>query len=190
MTFDWKKALSEVAPVIGGAVSGPFGPLVAAGISAVSQVLLGKPDGTEEEVAATIGKGLTPEQIAAFKKADQDFQVEIRKLDTEDKKIDAADRDSARGMQKTALQQDDRFAKRFIYYYALFVTVSTVIYIFAITFGTVPEKNQRFADTVLGFLLGTLLATIVNFFFGSSSGSGHKTSIITELLKRQKAATD
>ena len=56
-------------------------------------------------------------------------------------------------------------------------------YIFLITFLTIPADNIRFADTVLGFLLGTVIATILNFFFGSSKGSSDKQDIINKISK-------
>ncbi len=193
MDFDWKKALRELAPAIGGAVSGPFVPLVQAGLSVASEVIFGKAGATEDEVKAAIEKGLPPEAVAALKQADQNFRVEMRRLDLEDRKLDieeekvsAGDRTSARDMQKAALQQDDRVAKRFVYEYATFVTGVAFIYIFSITFFAIPEKNIRFADTILGFLLGTLVAAVINFFFGSSSGSDHKTSIMANLIDRIK----
>lgn len=85
------------------------------------------------------------------------------------------DKNSAREMQKTALQQDDLFSKRYVYYLATFWSLVGAVYIFMITFMDIPEENVRFADTVLGFLLGTIVATVINFFFGSSKGSKDKT---------------
>lgn len=79
--------------------------------------------------------------------------------------------ESARNMQHIALQQDDKFSKRFIYYFAAFWSLFAVVYIGAITFMEIPEASTRFADTILGFILGTVIATIINFFYGSSSGN-------------------
>ena len=73
----------------------------------------------------------------------------------------------ARDLQKVALQQDDIFSKRFLYYMAAFWSFVASIYLFFVTFNEV--KNDHVADTVLGFLLGTIIATIINFFFGSSN---------------------
>jgi len=78
----------------------------------------------------------------------------------------------ARDLQKIALQQDDLFSKRFVYYLATFWSVIGASYLFFATFTTVV--NPKMADTVLGFLLGTIVATIINFFFGSSQGSKDK----------------
>lgn len=42
-------------------------------------------------------------------------------------------------------------------------------YIFYVTVNPLPENNIRFVDTVLGFVLGTMLSTVINFYFGSST---------------------
>jgi hypothetical protein len=47
-------------------------------------------------------------------------------------------------------------------------------YIGAITFGEIPEQNVRFADTILGFVLGTMVAAMFQFLLGSSLGSRKK----------------
>lgn len=74
-------------------------------------------------------------------------------------------------MQVQALSQNDVFSKLFIYYFAAFWSVFAVIYIGCITFVPIPPDSVRFADTILGFILGTVIATIIYFFFGSSSGN-------------------
>lgn len=110
---------------------------------------------------------IAPEQEEEFNDALSEYQLREREMLLKD----TAD---ARAMQVAALQQDDKFSKRFIYYLAIFWSVSAVVYIAWITFGTVPEANTRFADTILGFLLGTIVAAVIQFFFGSSAGSKEK----------------
>jgi hypothetical protein len=78
----------------------------------------------------------------------------------------------ARDLQKVALQQDDIFSKRFVYYLAIFWSVISSFYFFLATFTEVV--NEEMADIILGFLLGTVAGSIINFFFGSSSGSKEK----------------
>jgi hypothetical protein len=94
------------------------------------------------------------------------------------------DRANARAMQVAALGQNDPFAKRFVYYFATFWSISAALYIGFITFGSIPEENVRFADTILGFLLGTIVATIVQFFFGSSDGSKQKDASLESMVKK------
>ena len=109
---------------------------------------------------------LTPEQKVEA--------LELLKIDLENTK-------DARDMQKIALQQDDIFSKRFVYYLASFCSVVSAVYFFLATFTSVV--NERVSDTILGFLLGTIIGTIVNFFFGSSQGSKEKG---LELLNKTK----
>ena len=109
-----------------------------------------------------------------------DSQIEIMKIDFEKLKLEYENTNSARDMQKVALQQDDVFSKRYVYYLATFWSIVAVGYIFLITFLTIPEANVRFADTTLGFLLGTIVATIINYFFGSSKSSSDKNQLLKE----------
>ena len=109
-----------------------------------------------------------------------DSQIEIMKIDFEKLKLEYDNTNSARDMQKVALQQDDVFSKRYVYYLATFWSIVAVGYIFLITFISIPEANVRFADTTLGFLLGTIVATIINYFFGSSKSSSDKNQLLKE----------
>lgn len=133
-------------------------------------------------VKALTGIDLESKQLTAEQKAKLvEMEVEIKKIDFEKLKLDYQNTNDARDMQKVALQQDDIFSKRFVYYLATFWSFVCVIYIFFITFGNIPSDNVRFADTILGFLLGTIIATIINFFLGSSKGSADKQDIINKL---------
>jgi hypothetical protein len=87
-------------------------------------------------------------------------------------KIDLENTKDARDLQKVALQQDDLFSKRFVYYLAIFWSVVSSVYFFLATFTQVV--NEEMADIILGFLLGTVSGAIMNFFFGSSQGSKDK----------------
>ncbi len=124
-----------------------------------------------------------PDMELKIQQALQDYELRKSQQEVDISKIAADDRKSARDMNITSLQQDDKFVKRFIYVYASITTFITFAYIFLITFWAIPETNVRFADTVLGFMLGTLLATIITFFFGSSSSSLAKTQVIDKLVR-------
>ena len=56
-------------------------------------------------------------------------------------------------------------------------------YFAAVTFVALPEGGQHFADIILGFLLGTAVATIISFFYGSSKSSKDKTEAIVKEMK-------
>jgi len=72
---------------------------------------------------------------------------------------------------------NDDWMKRFPIILAGYWSIVATIYIGLITFTTIPQPNLRFADTILGFVLGTVVATIINFFLGSSSGSKEKDQL-------------
>lgn len=121
----------------------------------------------EEKLGIELTPDPTPEAVQNWKLAVQAHEKELLAMAY-------GDVANARNMQVEALRQDDLFSKRFIYIFATFWSIFAAGYIGFITFGHIPEENQRFADTILGFLLGTVVATILQFFFGSSMGSKEK----------------
>jgi CDP-diglyceride synthetase len=155
---DLLKLLSNVAPALATVVAGPAGGLA---VSAIARKF-----GVEDTVES-VAKAIAGDPEAALKLA----------------QIDMANIADARDMQKVALQQDDVFSKRFTMYLTTFWSVAAVVYIGFITFADIPMSNVRFADTILGFILGTVIATVLNFWFGSSEGSKRKAEILEHLQK-------
>jgi hypothetical protein len=88
--------------------------------------------------------------------------------------IDLKNMQGARDMQLKAMDSDDPLVRRFVYYFVSFWSVLSATYIGFITFGEIPESNIRFADTILGFVLGTMVASMFQFLLGSSLGSRAK----------------
>jgi hypothetical protein len=121
----------------------------------------------EDKLGIDLSQDPNPEVIAQWKDAAREHERALLEMAY-------GDRANARAMQVAALQQTDLFSKRFVYYFAIFWSVTAALYIAFITFGEIPEANVRFADTILGFLLGTVVATIIQFFMGSSMGSKEK----------------
>jgi hypothetical protein len=150
------KLLGSVAPALATAVAGPLGGM------AVSAI------------ASKLGVADTVEAVTKAISADPDAALKLAQIDLETLKTQHANTADARDMQKIALQQSDIFSKRFTMYLTVFWSVSAVVYVGFITFGVIPDKNVRFADTILGFILGTVVATMLNFWFGSSIGSKEK----------------
>jgi len=72
----------------------------------------------------------------------------------------------ARDMQKEALKQNDVFSKRFLYYLSTFWSLIAAVYFFLATF--TPVMNDKIADIILGFLLGSVVGVMMNFFYGDS----------------------
>jgi len=88
--------------------------------------------------------------------------------------MDLKNMEGARAMQEKAMDSDDPLVRRFVYYFIGFWSVLASIYIGCITFIDIPDDNARFADTILGFVLGTMVASMFQFLLGSSLGSRAK----------------
>jgi hypothetical protein len=162
-----------MAPLLAGIVSS----LIQNNLPKVAQAVVDKGlDYVQEKTGIELKPDMNEEEVKALREAAQkheEFKIEQANKNTAD----------ARAMQVAALQQDDKFSKRFVMYLATFWSLTAVAYIFLITFTNIPEINVRFADTILGFLLGTVVATILNFFLGSSASSKEKTEVLAGMKK-------
>lgn len=118
------------------------------------------------------------EMQAKLLELQQTGELKLEEFAVKREEIASGDRDSARKMQVAALGQDDLFAKRFIYWFTGFWSVGSALYIAFITFSKIPEENIRFADTILGFILGTAVASMFQYFYGSTASSKAKDNII------------
>jgi hypothetical protein len=88
--------------------------------------------------------------------------------------MDLKNMQGARDMQLKAMDSDDPLVRRFVYFFIAGWSILSATYIGFITFGEIPESNIRFADTILGFVLGTMVASMFQFLLGSSLGSRAK----------------
>ena len=161
------KLLGNAAPALATAIAGPIG---GAAVSAIANKL-GVADSVEAIATEIAGN---PEALAKLK----ELELEFAKVQVEQTKADTENTQGARSMQAAALASGDKFVARFVYWLAIGWSVFAILYIVGITFFPIPESNVRFADTILGFLLGTVVATILNFFFGSSKSSKDKDEMM------------
>ena len=130
-----------------------------------------------------LGKETKPEDILALKKWETENELELQKLNQAELQSYLLDAQSARQMQIAALGQEDLFSKRFVYYLATAWSVATMAYIGCITFVRIPAENIRYADTVLAFLLGTAVAQIFNYMYGTTRGSEAKNAVIKDVVQ-------
>lgn len=171
-----KELIGTSAPVVGGLIGGPAGVAVGGLVAKVLGV-----ENTPEAIEAELRTN--PEAMLKLKELEVSKELAILKAQLENKQEDnrhvesyvsaqAGEFKDSRNMQVEALRQDDKFSKRFVYYFAMFWSVFAVIYIGCITFVEIPKENVRFADVIIGFLLGTIIATIIGFFYGNSIKKG------------------
>lgn len=152
------------------------------GMGAVAKLIEGGADKAVDIIAEKTGITLTPETkiTPEQEKALREYDLQLKRLEFEREQVYLNDVSNARAMQMSALNQTDIWSKRFVYLFASVWSLFACGYIAAITFYPIPTDSVRFADTILGFLLGTVIATILNFFFGSSIGSKQKTDIMSK----------
>jgi hypothetical protein len=88
--------------------------------------------------------------------------------------LDEKSRQRATDMQLKAMDSDDPFVRRFLYYFIALWSVFAVVFIPCLIWIQIPENNIRFADTILGYVLGTVITGMFAFLLGSSQGSRNK----------------
>lgn len=157
--------LKSVAPSLATVVAGPLGGMAV------------------KAMADKFGVADSVESVAKAIAGDPEAAMKLAEIDLKQFELENADRASARHMQEVALTQDDKFSKHFIYWFAWFWSVASCSYFVAVTFIPMPKDNTHFADIILGFLLGTAVATIISFFYGSSKSSKDKTESMRGLMK-------
>jgi hypothetical protein len=148
--------LKGAAPALATAVAGPMGGMA---VKMIAEKL-GVPDSVESVTQAI--------------QADPNLAFKLQELDLKAFEKEVEDRKDARAMAALALQSDDPFVRRFTYYFIAAWSVFAMTIIPFIIFGNIPEDNVRFADTIIGFLLGTVVASMFAFLLGSSFGSRQK----------------
>lgn len=153
-------------------------PLIASAVKAKGTEII------EDKLGVKLTPDMTPEQLADLATKETANKQWLEEMAFKTFEAELADRKDARAMQTAALAGSDEFSKRFIYNLATACLLFSAVYIFWITFGTIPATNLRFADTILGFLLGTMISTIIYFFFGSSKQNKDKDATITNLLTK------
>ena len=77
---------------------------------------------------------------------------------------------------------ENRSDPKFLAAFAVGLSIAGMAYLAAITFLPIPTPNIRFADTILGFIIGTVVGAPIGFFFGSSSSSRAKDQTISNMM--------
>ena len=147
-----KGIINAVAPTIGQALGGPLGGLAS---QAISNVLGVKNDSKSIENALAHA---TPEQLAEIKKAELEFEKQMKELDVDVFKLENEDIQDAR---KTFA--GDWTPKIFV--------MTIVLCFFAFVFYIVSDDWNREMEPLLNIILGGLLANVASvssFYFGNS----------------------
>lgn len=168
-------ALAQFAPGIIGMLKGPKAEELASKVVGVASTVAGVPGPQALEA------------IKANQEMSQQFQIKMFEIQAAEIRAErdaevAAGKD-ARAMQVAALQQDDLFSKRFAYYFAITWTLFGMAYFVGVTLVDLEGSRLRFADTILGLLIGTIFGGIFSWVYGSVSRNAHKDATIAALAE-------
>jgi hypothetical protein len=158
--------LGQLAPSIATALGGP---LAGVAVKTLSSALFGHEDGTEEQISAAMATA-TPDQLAAIKKIDADFKVQMKSLDIDLERIAAGDRDSARQMQRDTKDWVPKVL-------AIVITLGFFGILIWMLLNGMPKTGTEALLMMLG-ALGTAWTGVVNFYYGSSAGSKAKNDML------------
>jgi membrane-bound ClpP family serine protease len=159
--------LGQLAPTIATALGGP---LAGVAVKTLSNALFGHEDGTEEQISEAMASA-TPDQLAAIKKIDADFKVQMKSLDIDLERIAAGDRDSARQMQRETKDWVPKIL-------AIVITLGFFGILVWMLLNGMPKTGTEALLMMLG-ALGTAWTGVINFYYGSSAGSKAKTDAMT-----------
>jgi len=155
-----------MAPLLLSIVSG----LVSKGMPQVADAVLDKGlDYVEQKMGVKLKpeEDLTDDDVKSLKERamqHEEFMAEAQLKEMQ----------SARNMQQEAMKSNDPLVRRFVYFFIAFWSLWSAVMLPFMVFGDIPADNVRFADTILGFLLATMIGSMFGFLLGSSLGSKEK----------------
>lgn len=150
-----KNIVGAVAPTLGTALGGPMGGMAANMIAEVLGVP-NNPKSIEKAIAEA-----TPEQMLELKKAEQQFEVQMKELDVDIFKLETQDAQDAR----------KNFSKDWTARIMGIATVGGFLgYIFLVTLQPPEQNSEALINLVLGYL-GGLASAVISFYFGASNTS-------------------
>jgi hypothetical protein len=164
---DWKQLLGAIAPTIATALGSP---LAGMATRAISGAILGKPDGSDEEIQASLAGADAP-TLLKLKELDLQFKKDMAQMGIDLEKLAMDDRANARARQIAVRDVVPTVL-------AFGMTGALVVLMFMMLRFGVPGENRDTFTILLG-LLGGAVTSVMSYYFGSSSGSAQKTEILS-----------
>jgi hypothetical protein len=156
-----------------------FGKIFGAGageiLKPVSDILDNLTTNKEEKIKAQ----------AELEKVLNDFLIQKEAIANAAVEMYLKDIQDSRAMQRAAAGSDDKFVRRFVYWFAIIIIISCFAMMTLILLNQIPQESKDFAYLILGTLTG-MLTSVVAFFFGSTKGSDSKNEAIKNLSKPEK----
>lgn len=183
MELDWKSLVGSVSPVLATALGGP---LAGAAVKLLADKVLGRPDATEGEVAETLSSGsLTGDQIVALKAAEQDFKLEMVKLEQASEVARLQDTADAR-RQTVALAESGSSIAWGAPVISCIITAGFFTCIFMVFFrgDDLPENLTSLINYLFGALT-TGFVGVTQYWLGSSAGSKRAGDTIRAIAEKR-----
>ena len=153
-------------PVVASIVSN----LISNGMHKVADAVIEK---GVDAVQDKLGIELKPEGQADAAYNDK-LKAEAMKHEEFMAELDEKSRQRATDMQMAAMKSDDPLVRRFVYIFIAFWSLFAVGFIPSLIWAPIPESGTRYADTILGYVMGTIVTSMFAFLLGSSQGSRMK----------------
>lgn len=176
--FDWKKIVGAIAPTIGTALGGPAGGIA---VKILADKLLGKEDATASDVANVLGAGLTAEQVALLKAAEQSFIVRMRELEIDVLRLNQ--QTEVAYMADTADARKSFAGKENVFLLGVCILVTFALLMGAVLVGCflmmtgyfkIDPATAAICAGMIGTVVGYVAANaqqVVSYFYGSNKGS-------------------
>lgn len=166
-------AIADLAPTLGAAFGGPVGTAIGGAARQLIKGVFNLPEqASDDEIEQAIATA-SPEQLVELRKADMDFKKQMAQLGVDMEKIHAADRDSARKRQAETKDKVPAIL-------AAVLLLGFFGILGYILLEGLPEAGGEAILLLLGALAGAF-GQVVNFYFGSSSGSSKKNELIAKM---------
>jgi len=81
---------------------------------------------------------------------------------------------------------DKDIREKIVLFMACAIIGISFAYLYLVTFLAVPETGKDHAQTIVGFILGVGVSTLLNYYWGSSQGSAEKSKTIAKELNGDK----
>lgn len=181
MNFNLKTAIGTIAPTLATMLGGP---LAGTAVAALTQALGLGPDSTHEDVTKVVAAGLTPDQIAAVRKADQDHEEIMRQKDIDLIKLNkdfeqaqdaaiTADRDSARKMQIASHSRMPAVLTSVL-------TLGFFVVLIAKMYKVLPNDTDPMVNQMISTLLAVWTASVA-YWVGTTHSSANKDVTVQAL---------
>lgn len=185
MSFDLKTAIGGIAPTLAAMLGGP---LAGTAVGALCSAFGLAPSAGADDVTKVVQQGLTPDAIAAVRKADQEHAERLRQMDVDVLKLNA-DHDAA--LAATDASDRDSARKREVAIGGYTTpALAWLVVAASLALGYIVVSGQVTKDPALATMAGAVVGyvfneakTVLAYYFGSSASSARKDATLADIAK-------